>query len=54
VQHTATYSPEDNKLRLYPAYRLPKEEYERMRATGFSWAPKQELFVAGAWSPQRI
>lgn len=53
MEHTATYSPEDNKLRLYPACRLPKEEYERVRAAGFIWAPKQELFVAPTWTPQR-
>jgi protein-L-isoaspartate O-methyltransferase len=52
-QHKATYSPEDNKLRLYPAMRLSKEDYERVKAHGFSWAPKQELFVAPAWSPER-
>jgi 16S rRNA G1207 methylase RsmC len=53
MQHTATYSPEDNKLRIYPACRLDRETYERVRAAGFSWAPKQELFVAPAWSPAR-
>lgn len=52
-RHTATYSPEDNKLRLYPAYRLPKEDYERIKGAGFIWAPKQELFVAPAWTPDR-
>src|SRR3990167_7115572 len=50
---TATYSPEDNKLRLYPFVRLPKELYERVRAQGFIWAPKQELFVAPKWTPSR-
>ncbi len=50
---TATYSPEDNKLRLYPTSRLPKDLYDRVKAAGFSWAPKQELFVAPAWSPAR-
>src|ERR1019366_2687158 len=50
---TATYSPEDNKLRLYPLSRLPKELYERVRAAGLIWAPKQELFVAPAWTPGR-
>jgi protein-L-isoaspartate O-methyltransferase len=49
----ATYSPEDNKLRLYPLSRLPKDEYDRVRAAGFIWAPKQELFVAPAWTPER-
>lgn len=51
--HTATYCPEDNKLRLYPASRLDKETYNRVKAAGFKWAPKQEIFVAPAWSCQR-
>lgn len=50
---TATYSPEDNKLRLYPASRLDAETYARVRAAGFIWAPKQELFVAPSWTPDR-
>ena len=50
---TATYSPEDNKLRFYPGARLGKEDYERARLAGFSWAPKQELFVAPMWTPAR-
>jgi len=50
---TATYSPEDNKLRLYPVTRLDAETYTRVKAAGFSWAPKQELFVAPAWTPSR-
>ena len=49
----ATYSPEDNKLRFRASERLEKELYERVRAAGFAWAPKQELFVAPAWSPER-
>lgn len=50
---TATYDPADNKLRLYPFARLPKELYERVRGAGFIWAPKQELFVAPMWTPAR-
>lgn len=50
---TATYSPEDNKLRLYSVGRLDKELYTRVRAAGFIWAPKQELFVAPMWTPAR-
>ena len=50
---TATYSPEDNKLRLYPFARLGKEDYERFKAAGFKWAPRQELFVAPMWTPGR-
>lgn len=49
----ATYSPDDNKLRLYSTTRLPREDYDRIRAAGFKWAPKQELFVAPAWTPER-
>lgn len=50
---TATYSPEDNKLRLYSTSRLDPETYARVKAVGFIWAPRQGLFVAPAWSPSR-
>ena len=50
---TATYSPEDNKLRLYPLTRLDGETYQRVKDAGFIWAAKQELFVAPAWTPAR-
>jgi hypothetical protein len=50
---TATYSPEDNKIRLYPASRLDAETYARVKAAGFSWAPKQNLFVAPKWTTER-
>lgn len=49
----ATYSPDDNKLRLYPLHRLTSQDYARAKALGFSWAPKQELFVAPMWTPAR-
>jgi len=49
----ATYSPEDNKLRLYSSARLDTETYSRLKAAGFSWAPKQQLFVAPMWTPRR-
>ncbi|MBR0998791.1 phospholipid N-methyltransferase [Bradyrhizobium japonicum] len=52
MQHSATYSPDDNKLRLYPAHRLDAEEYARVKAAGFKWAPRQELFVKPSWSPE--
>lgn len=51
--HTATYSPDDNKLRMYADGHLPDELYQRLRAAGFRWAPRQELFVAPAWTPAR-
>lgn len=50
---TATYSPEDNKLRLYSTARLDAETFARVKAAGFAWAPKQQLFVAPCWTPQR-
>lgn len=50
---TATYSPDDNKLRLYTSTRLDADTYTRVRAAGFIYAPKQELFVAPTWTPQR-
>ena len=49
----ATYSAEDNKLRLYASDRLDHELYCRVKDMGFKWAPKQELFVAPMWTPAR-
>lgn len=53
MTYTATYSPDDNKIRLYASSRLDKETYERVREAGFIWAPKQALFVAPMWTPER-
>lgn len=47
----ATYSPDDNKLRIYPDSRLPEDEYKLVKEAGYSWAPKQELFVCPRWTP---
>ena len=47
---TATYSPEDDKLRIYASARLDAETYVRVKDAGFRWAPKQDLFFA-VWSP---
>jgi hypothetical protein len=50
----ATYSPEDNKIRIYPdAERLDAETYARVKAAGYIWAPKQKIFVAPMWTPSR-
>lgn len=49
----ATYSAEDNKLRLYCAHRLDNATYQQVKACGFRWAPKQGLFVAPMWTPER-
>lgn len=53
MNHSATYSPDDNKLRLYPSCRLDREEYDRVKKVGFVWAARQELFVAPMWTPER-
>lgn len=50
---TATYSPDDNKLRLSSVHRLDAETYTRVKAAGFAWAPKQGIFVAPMWTPER-
>jgi hypothetical protein len=51
--YTATYSPEDNKLRLYASSRLDAATYARVKSAGFKWAPKQGFFVAPMWTPGR-
>jgi protein-L-isoaspartate O-methyltransferase len=50
---TATYSPEDNKIRLFSITRLDSDTYNRVIKAGFKWAPKQELFVTPMWTPTR-
>jgi predicted RNA methylase len=50
---TATYSPDDNKLRLSSATRLDRAVYDRLKAAGFAWAPKQDQFIAPMWTPVR-
>lgn len=54
--YRATYSPEDNKLRLYVG-RVPREEYLKLRAEGWKALHKQREagggdFVA-TWTPER-
>jgi hypothetical protein len=51
--YTATYSPDDNKLRFYASRRLDPETFKRVKAAGFRWAARQELFVAPMWTPER-
>ena len=34
MHYTATYSPEDNKLRLYESGRLPADIYQRVKSAG--------------------
>jgi hypothetical protein len=50
---SATYSPEDNKLRLYASDRLDADLLQRVKDAGFKYAPAQRLFFAPSWSPKR-
>jgi phospholipid N-methyltransferase len=50
---TATYSPDDNKLRISCAARFDRATYDRLRAAGYGWAPKQQQFIAPMWTPAR-
>lgn len=50
---TATYSPDDNKLRLYCTTRLDSETYKKVTDAGYKWAPQQKIFVAPMWTPSR-
>lgn len=49
----ATYSPEDNKLRIYcvPDERFDAETYDKVKEAKFRWAPMQKLWFAH-WSPR--
>jgi protein-L-isoaspartate O-methyltransferase len=53
MTYSATYSPDDNNLRLYASSRLDAETYARVKAAGFRWAAAQGLFVAPMWTPER-
>jgi hypothetical protein len=51
--HQATYSPEDNKLRLYFASRIPRDEWDELKVAGFSWTMKQASDMVATWTPER-
>lgn len=48
----ATYCPEDNKLRLYVG-RVPRDEYLKLRADGWTSTPKQSCDFVATWTPSR-
>lgn len=50
--NAATYCPEDDKLRLYVG-RVPRPEYEALRAEGWTSTPKQDCDFVAVWTPQR-
>jgi hypothetical protein len=51
--YTATYSPQDNKIRISASNRLDPETYATLKEAGYKWAPKQEQFIAPLWTPAR-
>jgi hypothetical protein len=52
MEQTSTYCPEDNKLRLYVG-RVPRDEYEKLRAQGWTSTPKQDCDFVATWTPAR-
>ncbi len=53
TNHRATYSPEDDKIRIYLAERLSKEDWKRFKDAGYSWTMKQESDLAATWTATR-
>ena len=52
MKDTATYSPEDNKLRLYVG-RVPRDEYLLLKAQGWTSTPKQDCDFVATWTVSR-
>lgn len=50
--YSATYCPEDDKLRLYTG-RVERPTYDWLRALGFTSTPKQECDFVAVWTPAR-
>jgi hypothetical protein len=48
----ATYEPESNKLRLYVG-RVPRPEYDALRAEGWQSTAKQDCDFSAVWTPDR-
>lgn len=49
---TATFSAEDDKIRLYVG-RVPRADYDALRAAGFTATPKQSCDFVATWTPAR-
>lgn len=48
---TCSYNPQDDKLRIEATSRFDTETYERLKAAGYRWAPKQGCLYA-TWNPR--
>jgi len=53
ILFSATFSAEDNKLRLYVDERLDRDLFLRLKEAGFRSAPKQGCFFCPKWTPAR-
>lgn len=51
--HRASYSPQDDKLRLFFAFRIPRTEWDELKAAGFTWTMKQASDMCAPWTPAR-
>ena len=51
--HRASYSPQDDKLRLFLSHRLGAEEWADLKAEGWIWTPKQSGDLVAPWTPDR-
>lgn len=51
--HRASYSPQDDKIRLFFAFRIPRPEWDRLRELGFTWTMKQACDMVAPWTPAR-
>lgn len=49
---SASYAPEDNKIRLYVG-RVPRPEFDALRAEGWTCTPKQSSDFVAIWTPER-
>jgi hypothetical protein len=53
VAYKGTYSPDDDKLRLYEAGDPDPDIRASAKSRGFVWSAKQQAFVAPRWTPER-
>ena len=49
---SATYCLDDDKIRLYVG-RVPRSDYDELRAAGFVATPKQDCDFVAVWTPRR-
>jgi hypothetical protein len=53
VVYQGTYSPDDDRLRLYAPGDPDPDIRERAKDAGFVWAAKHQAFIAPKWTPER-